>query len=127
MSPSKNDTDDILSASFAHGTSMLPLGVLKTTMKTHLFGYPISHSMSPLLQNTLFEDHSIPWTYNLHESLCIPSFKELLKAPDCIGTNTARRQPPYIPVSNKLQAAASPCPTRSPSWTMSMPSPTRAA
>ncbi|KAI5817243.1 hypothetical protein BZA77DRAFT_310160 [Pyronema omphalodes] len=78
--------NDFVAASFKHGTSMVADGQLTQELKTYLFGNPISHSMAPLLHNTLFADHGIPWNYSLYESMDQPAFVELLKAPDCIGT-----------------------------------------
>jgi quinate dehydrogenase len=84
MTSVAND-NDIVAASFKHGTSALTNGTLTTPHNFYLFGNPIAHSMAPLLHNTLFADHSIPWTYSLFESLDTPAFVKLLKAPDCIG------------------------------------------
>ena len=92
--------DDILVASFEHGTSMLPHGILEKPLKTHLFGAPIAHSMAPLLHNTLFDDHAVPWSYSLYESHSIAEFKALLMAPDCIGTPT----PPHASRGSLLTA-----------------------
>ncbi|KAI5858681.1 NAD-P-binding protein [Tricharina praecox] len=89
MAPSTTNTvggDDILTSSYEHGTSMLPLGVLTKPLKTYLFGNPISHSMAPLLHNTLFEEHGVPWNYSLFESLDDAAFLQLLKADNCIGS-----------------------------------------
>jgi quinate dehydrogenase len=78
--------DDILSCSYEHGDSMRPLNVLTTPLKTYLFGNPISHSMAPLLHNTLFHDHNVPWSYSLYESMDVEAWLKLLHAPDCIGS-----------------------------------------
>jgi quinate dehydrogenase len=77
--------DDILTASYEHGDSMLPQGVLTTPLKTFLFGNPISHSMAPLLHNSLFTEHNVPWNYSLFESMDVPGWLERLHASDCIG------------------------------------------
>ncbi|KAI5797728.1 putative quinate 5-dehydrogenase QutB [Geopyxis carbonaria] len=79
---------DILSDSYTHGTSLLESdpSLIKNAHKTHLFGHPISHSLAPLLQNTLFKDNGIPWSYNLLESLDTELFLSLLKSPECVGS-----------------------------------------
>jgi len=73
------DSVDILAASYEHGTSMPPLGALTKPLKLYLFGNPIAHSMTPLLHNTLFEEHGVPWIYSLFESLDGAAFLKLLK------------------------------------------------
>lgn len=51
-----------------------------------LFGYPIAHSMSPLLHQTVFDSLSEPWDFELLESKDIQQFLKILKSPDCYGT-----------------------------------------
>jgi len=50
-----------------------------------LFGYPISHSHSPFLQNTTYGLLSLPWKYSLFESKSIPDFLKLREDPTCVG------------------------------------------
>jgi quinate dehydrogenase len=52
----------------------------------YLFGYPISHSHSPFLQNTTYGLLSLPWTYTLFESKSLPDFLKLLHDPNCVGS-----------------------------------------
>ena len=52
----------------------------------YLFGYPISHSHSPFLQNTTYELLSLPWMYTLFESMSVPDFLKLLHQPDTVGS-----------------------------------------
>ena len=56
------------------------------SLRTYLFGYPIAHSLAPLVQSTLFKELSVPWTYTLFESLSTADFLSKLKATDCIGS-----------------------------------------
>ena len=56
------------------------------TKQIYLFGNPISHSHSPFLQNTTYKLLSLPWTYQLFESVSIPDFLNLLHAPNCAGS-----------------------------------------
>ena len=56
------------------------------SLRIYLFGYPIAHSLAPLVQSTLFKELSVPWTYTLFESLSAADFLSKLKATDCIGS-----------------------------------------
>jgi quinate dehydrogenase len=50
-----------------------------------LFGYPIKHSMSPLLHDTGFRALGLRWRYSLLESRDIDEFLAVLKDPRCYG------------------------------------------
>jgi len=50
-----------------------------------LFGYPIAHSMSPLLHQTAFDENDIKWKFSLLESRDIEVFLRFLKNPNCLG------------------------------------------
>jgi len=50
-----------------------------------LFGFPIKHSMSPLLHNTGFKALGLRWSYEVLESKDINEFLALLKDPRCYG------------------------------------------
>jgi quinate dehydrogenase len=52
----------------------------------YLFGYPVSHSHSPFLQNTAYQLLSLPWTYSIFESTSILDFLKLLRDPECAGS-----------------------------------------
>ncbi|KAJ4371148.1 hypothetical protein N0V83_004364 [Neocucurbitaria cava] len=54
-------------------------------LRTFLFGYPIAHSLAPLLHATLFKGISVPWTYELVETQDATKFLPTLKQPDIIG------------------------------------------
>ena len=56
------------------------------TKQIYLFGYPISHSHSPFLQNTTYGILSLPWRYTLFESKSVPEFLNLLHASNCVGS-----------------------------------------
>jgi quinate dehydrogenase len=51
----------------------------------YLFGHPISHSLSPLVHNTVFHALSLAQTYTLYESASIPSFLSLTQDPNFYG------------------------------------------
>ena len=46
----------------------------------YLFGYPISHSLSPLVQKTIYSALGKNWTYVLHESQDISRYMTLIKS-----------------------------------------------
>src|SRR5579859_3271280 len=56
------------------------------TRQIYLFGYPISHSHSPFLQNSTYRLVGLPWQYTLFESVSIPDFLKLLHDPNTIGS-----------------------------------------
>ncbi|SPJ80038.1 related to quinate 5-dehydrogenase [Fusarium torulosum] len=58
---------------------------LKETRHAYLFGYPLKHSLAPLLHSTIFKNLNAPWSYNLIESIDKNDFIPKLKASDCIG------------------------------------------
>jgi quinate dehydrogenase len=50
-----------------------------------LFGYPIAHSLSPLLHQTIYNALGLKWDFSLFESLDMPQFLEFIKDPRCFG------------------------------------------
>ena len=52
-----------------------------------VFGYPIAHSMSPLLHNTIYPDLKLNWGYYLLESTDIDLFLRLRQDPKFIGAS----------------------------------------
>jgi quinate dehydrogenase len=50
-----------------------------------LFGYPISHSLSPLLHQTVFDSFNNDWNFSLLESKDMDQFLQILKDPRCFG------------------------------------------
>lgn len=58
---------------------------LTVPRRTYLFGYPLKHSLAPLLHSTIFENLNVPWTYELIESTDKADFLPKLKADDCVG------------------------------------------
>lgn len=73
---------DTLKLSYAYGASPLTPTSLTEPLKTYLFGYPIAHSLAPLLHNTL----NTNWNYSLVESTNFDDFLPKLKASNCIGS-----------------------------------------
>lgn len=51
----------------------------------YLFGYPIAHSYSPLLHNTVFQQLGLPWGFSLLESTDMDQFLRLIKDPRLFG------------------------------------------
>ncbi|RBR20306.1 uncharacterized protein FIESC28_05270 [Fusarium coffeatum] len=58
---------------------------LQQSRHTYLFGYPLKHSLAPLLHSTIFQNLNVPWTYQLIESVDKDDFIPKLKASDCVG------------------------------------------
>ena len=82
-------TPDILTNSYKYGASVLASDRHFRTerpLKTYLFGHPISHSLAPLLHQTLYDQHSVRWSFTLQDSLEINNFLPLLHSPHCIGS-----------------------------------------
>jgi quinate dehydrogenase len=51
-----------------------------------LFGYPVAHSFSPLLHNSIFEITGRNWDFQLLESKDIQEFLRFIKDPKCYGS-----------------------------------------
>ncbi|KAF2725001.1 shikimate/quinate 5-dehydrogenase [Polychaeton citri CBS 116435] len=52
----------------------------------YLYGYPISHSLSPHLHNTIYRHLDLNWQYNLLESTDTDAFLKLVRHPQCYGS-----------------------------------------
>ncbi|KAM0720878.1 hypothetical protein Q7P37_003163 [Cladosporium fusiforme] len=52
-----------------------------------LFGYPIAHSLSPLLHRTIFTNLGLNWDYFPLPSTDVKSFLELVRDPRCYGSS----------------------------------------
>ncbi|OAP65617.1 hypothetical protein AYL99_01589 [Fonsecaea erecta] len=52
---------------------------------SYLFGYPLKHSLSPLVHNTTFENLGIPFKMTALESLDMPAFLQLTQEPRFFG------------------------------------------
>jgi quinate dehydrogenase len=52
----------------------------------YLFGYPIKHSLSPIVHDLVFKHLSLNYTYTLYESTSIQSFLALTKDPQFYGS-----------------------------------------
>lgn len=52
----------------------------------YLFGYPIKHSLSPIVHGLVFRHLSLNYTYTLYESTSIQSFLDLTKDPQFYGS-----------------------------------------
>lgn len=78
---------DALDRSYTYGTSPLLQNALSTPFKTYLFGKPISHSLSPLIQNTMYQNIPSAWTFHLAETTEPKVFQEKILDQTCIGTS----------------------------------------
>lgn len=69
----------------------------------YLFGHPISHSLSPLFHQAIYDSFSLKWSQLFHESLSIPPFLEAMHAPKFIGASvTMPHKVAIIPYLDKL-------------------------
>jgi quinate dehydrogenase len=50
------------------------------TQVSYLFGYPISHSLSPLLHKTIYDSLSLPWTYEIYETNSMPEIVNIVRS-----------------------------------------------
>jgi shikimate-5-dehydrogenase len=73
--------------SFAESMSILYLTGLITPKKFYLFGHPIQHSMSPIMQNTAFATLGLPHTYELRETQKVDEIVEVLRSPSFGGAS----------------------------------------
>ncbi|KAI5474881.1 hypothetical protein MNV49_002303 [Pseudohyphozyma bogoriensis] len=79
--------------------------------QTYLFGYPITHSASPALHNTVFEALGLPHRYSLHDTKTIDDpasrIKELIHDPSFGGAAvTMPIKVSVIPLLDRLTPAA---------------------
>jgi quinate dehydrogenase len=54
----------------------------------YLFGYPIAHSMSPLLHQTVYDELGLDWSQLPLESTDMNLFLDLIKHPSFYGTHS---------------------------------------
>jgi quinate dehydrogenase len=74
-----------LAESFQYGSSMFQSPEdRQLPRQTYLFGFPIAHSLAPLLHSSLFKSVQVPWTYSLVESKNKADFLKI-RDPSCIG------------------------------------------
>jgi quinate dehydrogenase len=78
---------DILKESYRYGASPLASGSADENLQTFLFGKPISHSLSPLIQSTLFKSAPASWTYHLVETTDPADLVAKLNSPQFIGAS----------------------------------------
>nr|OQO26504.1 hypothetical protein B0A51_05896 [Rachicladosporium sp. CCFEE 5018] len=70
---------------------------------TGLFGYPIAHSLSPLLHTTIYNGLKLNWTYFPLSSTDIPGFLDLVRHPKCRGSGvTMPHKVAIIPFLDEL-------------------------
>ena len=85
-STSSPKSHDALTDSFKFGSSMFESPAdRQSTYHAYLFGYPIAHSLSPLLHTTLFKRGQVPWKFSLAESKNKSDMIPKLRDPSCIG------------------------------------------
>ena len=84
-----SDLTIALQESYEHGSSFFSenSAARDTNARFPLLGYPIRHSMAPLVQNYLFTSKNLPWQYYLLESEQPSDLLKILDDPskNCIG------------------------------------------
>lgn len=83
-----SDLTIALRESYEHGSSFFSdPATRETKTRIPLLGYPIHHSMAPLVQNYLFDGKNLPWQYYLLESKEPSDLLKVLddSAENCIG------------------------------------------
>lgn len=82
-------------------TSLIP------SKEFYLFGKPISHSRSPALQNTLFQETGLPHGYTLHETDVATDTVELIRGPEFGGASvTIPLKQDIMPLLDGIDPAA---------------------
>lgn len=82
---STSGQEDILAASYRYGSPFKSLADHNAPRKAFLLGFPISHSLAPLLHGHLFQSVDVPWTYSLLETKDISKLIPALRKSDSIG------------------------------------------
>ncbi|KAJ5966268.1 NAD(P)-binding protein [Penicillium waksmanii] len=80
-----NSLESTLKESYNYGSSCITSSRCENSQRAFLFGYPIAHSMAPLLHATLFKGVSLPWEYSLLETQDSSEFLPALKQQNVIG------------------------------------------
>lgn len=75
----------MLEESFRYGSSYLGPSGHSLSLRTFLVGYPIAHSMSPILHRALRKGLSQPWSLSLLETQDESWFLSALKQADIVG------------------------------------------
>lgn len=100
MDNSRPDLSLILKDSFRYGSSA------KTpdhTSNIYLLGYPITHSLAPVLHNTSFSAQKLPWTYHILESMEKQRLLNQLSQDTCIGAAvTMPHKVTFIPFVDEI-------------------------
>ncbi|KIX04854.1 uncharacterized protein Z518_05725 [Rhinocladiella mackenziei CBS 650.93] len=78
-------TANLLEESRHYGDSLFRALSEKESLKTFLFGYPISHSLAPILHSTIWDRLNMTWTYSFVESLDKKDFLPSLGSPEFVG------------------------------------------
>ncbi|KAJ5722203.1 hypothetical protein N7488_000238 [Penicillium malachiteum] len=98
---------EIIQESYKYGRSPLPPNPSSIPLKTYLFGKSISHSLSPRLQNTMFQHIPSKWTFHLAEETDPAVFRKTLEDESCIGTSiTMPNKLAFQPVLDEITEEA---------------------
>ena len=73
----------------------------------YLFGYPVHHSMSPLLHKTIFDSLGLNFDYFLLNSMDVSQFVQLVRSPKCYGSGVT--MPHKLAILPSLDEATPEC------------------
>jgi quinate dehydrogenase len=60
-------------------TMASPPSSTEPTQISYLFGYPIAHSLSPLLHKTIYSALSLPWAYDIYETRSLSDIVQTIR------------------------------------------------
>lgn len=76
---------DVLERSYAYGRSPLPADHASRPLRACLFGSNISKSLSPKINDIIYEASQLPWKYALHTTTDSDEFRRVIQDPGVIG------------------------------------------
>lgn len=102
-----SDLDTVLRDSFRYGSSLLDQRPKFQKGDIYLLGYPLRHSLAPILHNKLFYLRDVPWTYHALESKEKQDLLNLLSQPVCVGAAvTMPHKVSFIPLVDDMTEEA---------------------
>lgn len=100
MDNPRPDLSLILQDSFRYGSSTQ---IPNRTSNVYLLGYPITHSLAPILHNTAFSAQKLPWIYHILESAEEQKLVDQLSQDTCIGAAvTMPHKVTFIPFVDEI-------------------------
>lgn len=76
---------DVLERTYAYGRSPLPADHPSRPLRAYLFGGSISKSLSPKVNDVIYEASQLSWKYGLHATTDSDEFRRVMRDPGVIG------------------------------------------